>query len=45
MWCKVCLKDVEEFANCENCGDGGLCLACSEECAEYDEELDEEAEQ
>jgi len=38
MWCKVCLKDVDEFTTCEVCGDGGLCEDCADECAELDEE-------
>jgi len=36
------LKDVDEFTTCEVCGDGGPCEDCADECAEYDEEMDEE---
>jgi hypothetical protein len=38
MHCKICLKEVEEFFNCEVCGDGGMCEDCAGECAEYDDE-------
>ncbi len=38
MYCKICLKEVEEFFNCEICGDGGMCEDCADECAEFDDE-------
>lgn len=38
MYCKVCLKEIDEYEFCEACGDGGMCEDCAAECAEFDDE-------
>jgi hypothetical protein len=38
MFCKVCLKDLDETVNCPECGDTGLCEDCADECVQLDTE-------
>lgn len=36
MFCKVCLKALDEKVTCEVCGDSDLCEDCADECAQLD---------
>jgi len=40
MNCKMCLKEIDDDAICETCGDSGLCEDCANDCAELDENFD-----